>query len=401
MSHTIFNREFQHPADGWYQIEPKGDHPNKASGIVQVIDNEAMAAIVNRFNADAEAGQLSHGQEMLIDHEHFKHQADKETIAYGWLQKLQNRADGIYGQVRWSDTGRRAVDGGDYRFFSTEYDPADLKVLNQNPKRVRPLKLDGLTLTNDPNNKGGAPITNRLKDGAIAIPKRHNFDSDEEFLAAAKKNRQTVATNIEAERIASERSEAAHLGNAADLSLPNLERWFRAVKNIQEIALQNGDVNLGFGVAWIMACEQHPEMYKAAFGDADQPNATDATDAESAAAQVATLANRIANATHGDFRFGWNFVRMNLPAVYNRALPPSEVILNRAKENKDPQAVQKKAAHLFNQFVSAERESSGMLVSQVWSRVTNRHSALAKLAAGSLTLEEACEQEPELRTLLV
>jgi phage I-like protein len=132
-----------------------------------VIDVEAIGEIVNRFNADAEAGTLSHGSEMLIDHEHFKHDSSKETIAYGWLQRLQNRSDGIYGQVRWSETGQRAVDGGDYRFFSTEYDPRDIEILNSAAnansllRRVRPVRLDGLTLTNDPNNKGSKPITNR------------------------------------------------------------------------------------------------------------------------------------------------------------------------------------------------------------------------------------------------
>ena len=165
MNATILNRvneKFVHPADGWYMIEPRGEHPNRRGGVVQIIDDEAGASIANRFNADAAAGKLSHGRELLIDHEHFKHDDDKETRAYGWLTALQNRSDGIYGQVRWSDTGRKAVDGGDYRFFSTEYDPADLKVLNDGKlRRVRPLRLDGLTLTNDPNNRGGKPITNR------------------------------------------------------------------------------------------------------------------------------------------------------------------------------------------------------------------------------------------------
>jgi hypothetical protein len=86
----------------------------------------------------------------------------KETIAYGWLMGLQGRADGIYGQIRWTATGQAAVDGGDYRLFSTEYDPADMEVLSEGaPMRARPLKLDGLTLTNAPNNKGASPITNR------------------------------------------------------------------------------------------------------------------------------------------------------------------------------------------------------------------------------------------------
>ena len=164
MNATILNREFQHPMDGWYQIEPLGRHPNAAAGVVQVIDGEACAAIVNRFNADAAAGQLRHGGELLIDHEHFSADPDQESRAYGWLTRLQNRADGIYGQIRWTKTGKEAVDGGDYRFFSTEYDPKDCKVLNDGKVReVRPLRLDGLSLTNMNNNRGQKPITNRAE----------------------------------------------------------------------------------------------------------------------------------------------------------------------------------------------------------------------------------------------
>ena len=137
MNAPILNREFKHPADGWYHIEPKGEHPNRTAGVVQVIDAPACEAIVNRFNADADAGTLTHGHEMLIDHEHFSHDADKETRAFGWLTRLQNREDGIYGQVRWSATGKAAVDGGDYRFFSTEYDPENLAVLNREKNRAR------------------------------------------------------------------------------------------------------------------------------------------------------------------------------------------------------------------------------------------------------------------------
>jgi len=163
MNPSILNREFKHPTDGWYQIEPAGEHPNQASRVMQVVDAEAIENIVNRFNTDADASKLSHGAEMLVDHEHFKHEEDKESLAYGWLNRLQARADGIYGRIRWTATGQPAVDGGDYRFFSTEYDPADLKILNTSgeTRRIRPMRLDGLTLTNSPNNKGGRPITNR------------------------------------------------------------------------------------------------------------------------------------------------------------------------------------------------------------------------------------------------
>ena len=194
MNTLILNRDFSHPADGWYQIEPKGEHPNRAAGVIQVIDEEAMKSIVSQFNEDAVAGKLRHGNEMLIDHEHFSDQPDKETRAYGWLMELQQREDGIYGRVRWSKTGKEAVDGGDYRFFSTEYAPKDCVECRgtandanaeggtgnaemghggsslgtrQDPlPRVRPLRLDGLTLTNMNNNRGQKPITNRDPNGS-------------------------------------------------------------------------------------------------------------------------------------------------------------------------------------------------------------------------------------------
>jgi len=170
MNSPILNRDFFHPSDGWYQIESKGEHPNRAAGVTQVIDDEAANSIANRFNEEAAAGKLRHGSEMLIDHEHFSEQPDKETRAYGWLQELENREDGIYGRIRWSRTGKEAVDGGDYRFFSTEYEPSDCaecetnaerRTGNAETRRVRPLRLAGLTLTNMNNNRGQKPITNR------------------------------------------------------------------------------------------------------------------------------------------------------------------------------------------------------------------------------------------------
>ncbi|HUC86095.1 MAG TPA: phage protease, partial [Candidatus Acidoferrales bacterium] len=112
MNPRILNRDFQHPADGWYQLEAVGEHPHHGTGLVQVIDEAACQSIVRHFNADAAAGTLRHGRELLIDHEHFSDQSDQETRAYGWLQELQHRLDGIYGRIRWTSTGQAAVDGG-------------------------------------------------------------------------------------------------------------------------------------------------------------------------------------------------------------------------------------------------------------------------------------------------
>jgi phage I-like protein len=159
MTTSILNREFQHPADGWYMIEPKGEHPNDAANVVQIIDELASDAIVENFNRQA-ADKDFPG--LLIDHEHFAFEDGKESRAFGWLNRLEDRPDGIYGQIRWTATGRAAVDGGDYRFFSTVYAPSEGEFLNSTgPRQFRPLALCGLTLTNKPNNKGGKPITNR------------------------------------------------------------------------------------------------------------------------------------------------------------------------------------------------------------------------------------------------
>ena len=153
----ILNRHFQQPADGWYMIEPKGEHPHAATGLTLVIDQPALSSIAQRFNGEA-AAQGDSFPGLLVDHEHFSHSADKETRAFGWLTALQARPDGLYGQVRWTGTGRAAVDGGDYRFFSSEYLRADCQ--DAGGGKLRPTRLAGLTLTNRPNNKGGKPITN-------------------------------------------------------------------------------------------------------------------------------------------------------------------------------------------------------------------------------------------------
>lgn len=192
MNARLLNREFQAPADGWYQVEAKGYHPAVAADgtkIVQVIDAKSITSIVNRFNAAAAAGTLPHGKDMLIDHEHFRHDKSKETIAYGWANKLRASPDGsgIDTWNPWTTTGNAAVAGGDYRFISTEYDgpmdqvfeevpaaqiPVDIRNKFSGYKFLRPLMLTGLSLTNDPNNKGqkGFTITNRTRQSAVVSP---------------------------------------------------------------------------------------------------------------------------------------------------------------------------------------------------------------------------------------
>ena len=279
MKTPICNRDFQHPADGWYQIEVPGEHLNQTAGVVQVIDGAAVESIVNRFNQEADAYQRQHGEPfpgMLIDHEHFKHDPDKETTAYGWLLRLENRNGKPFGQIHWTTTGKAAVDGGDYRFFSSEYDPKDLQILNrgEKPVRARPMRLDGLTLTNAPNNKGGSPITNRAGTAAVKPWKEE------------------------------------------ESATPELDKWFQAIKRVQKSAATHTGTALDFRAAWELARQQFPDEFAAAFSDGGNP--ADVTDAQAAGVEVKALANRIKLAAQCDFQFGWDFVRENVPVVYNR-----------------------------------------------------------------------------------
>lgn len=166
MNTRILNRSGGLPADNWYQIEVSGEHPNKEAGVIQIIDAKAIDSIVNRFAARAAAaGDDWSG--LLIDRDHFSLDPDKTTEAYGWLMEVRNRDGQLEGRIDWTDLGRPAVEAKRFKFFSSVYDRADVEKLGTRQVRnrawtvIRPLALDRLAVTNDPNNKGGKPISNR------------------------------------------------------------------------------------------------------------------------------------------------------------------------------------------------------------------------------------------------
>jgi len=348
--------DFTHPEDGYYMIEAKGVFPNNQAGVVQVIDDMAIRAIVDRFNRDASAGKLPNGKEMLIDHEHFKHDPSKETVAYGWLYQLQARFDGIYGKIRWTATGQAAVDGGDYRFFSTEYNPEDLQSLNgsDKPKRVRPHRLAGLTLTNDPNNKGAAPITNR---GEILF----------------------------------------HDTGAEKFQIPDVSRWFECVASVRKSLSTSSDRrDPGWKQAWTIAKQQFPDVYNTAF---EKVETSLVKSADAAIKNVQTLTNRIQMDSGMDSNAAWLFVREHFPKLFDSQDPAAARLLNRGAGTQpdDSKAICDRAGKLFNRLVAAQQTALGYSTGYAWQSVLNGRPGLAGLANGTLTPEAAFELEPELR----
>lgn len=159
---TLFNRSndgaFATPKDGWYQIVPKGEFPHNDSGKLQVLDADALKSIVNRFNDEAKSENFPG---ILVDFDHFSTDPGKPSEAAGWIEQVENRTDGVWGKIRWSDVGLAAVSGGRYRLTSPVWNRKDCETLSGD--RIRPMRLDSLALTNDPNMKGSVPLSNRDK----------------------------------------------------------------------------------------------------------------------------------------------------------------------------------------------------------------------------------------------
>ena len=155
----ILNREFKLPEDGKVHLVPKGNYPVVHDGkrIVQVVDDAALAAIVNDFRAEQAKPDFAG---LCIDFDHFRHAEDKPSNAGGWLEAdLETRTKGLFGAPRFSTDGEAAVKGGNYRFISPEFDPASLVHIEGN--KYRPTRLVGFGLTNNPNMRGMSPLSNR------------------------------------------------------------------------------------------------------------------------------------------------------------------------------------------------------------------------------------------------
>ena len=133
---------FTLPDDGWFQISAIGDFPHATTGLVQVIDADAVSAIVQKF---AEESTKPNFPGVLVDWDHASLDLDKPTEAAGWIMNLQQRPDGLWGQVRWSDRGAEAISGGRYRFMSPVWRQEDCLALGE--KKVRPLRLFNCALT--------------------------------------------------------------------------------------------------------------------------------------------------------------------------------------------------------------------------------------------------------------
>jgi hypothetical protein len=170
---------FAIPEDGWFHIATPGEWPHKATGLVQVIDTEAMQHIVDAFS---ESTKQPNWPGVLIDFDHQSLDQDKPTVAAGWIVELDQRDSGIWAKIKWSDIGRQSIEGGRYRFISPVWRSSDCAKLDGD--KIRPLKLMNCAVTNDPNIKGMFPLSNSHDKSpafsAPAMPLENRMRSREE-----------------------------------------------------------------------------------------------------------------------------------------------------------------------------------------------------------------------------
>jgi hypothetical protein len=159
----IHNREAVAPGKRtWEQIEVSGEHRAMLGDelVVEVIDAAALASMVRNRLADMKTPN----GEILVDKDHLSHDPAHSTEAMSWLHDVEIRDGQLWGDLEWTDLGADAIRNKRLCYFSTEYDAGDLEDLGTGPdglRRVRPLRLAGLALTNRPNHRGGRKITNR------------------------------------------------------------------------------------------------------------------------------------------------------------------------------------------------------------------------------------------------
>lgn len=150
---TILNREYQPSQENDFHLVPLGDFPGvmhrngEDINITQRFDEPALQAIVKNFRP-----------KVLVDFEHRSMSEDGDTTAAAWIPSIHARPDGLGCPLEFTDIGAAAVKNKRIRFLSPAF---DVEMIDEGKKICRPTRLISVGLTNRPNLKTLAPLTNR------------------------------------------------------------------------------------------------------------------------------------------------------------------------------------------------------------------------------------------------
>lgn len=129
----------------WCMLFPKGQfHRGDMPGGSVDIDDAYCATLVANWKKRGEP-------ELPVDYFHRGGSGvavpNEQKIASGWIQKVEARADGVWGLIKWTDKARAMILADEIRYLSPEWHPNDIDVATG--KRQGPT-LHGAGLLNDP-----------------------------------------------------------------------------------------------------------------------------------------------------------------------------------------------------------------------------------------------------------
>ena len=152
----------------WVQLSPYGDFPHTRG--LQRVDRDAAESMVAAFESFlGKASRLFGGVPFYAGHPDLPGASDHaDQKAYGWITKLEARADGLFGLAKWSDAGRELLRQAHYKYLSPYWEATEIG--RENGRKIfRPIALISVGLTNQPN----IPVRPLANDAGRGSPEPH------------------------------------------------------------------------------------------------------------------------------------------------------------------------------------------------------------------------------------
>jgi phage I-like protein len=142
------SNEFEVLQGDWVQVAPYGAFPHQA-GLQYFDQSDAQKLVANFKSLTARLLRRFAGLPWYEGHPDTSPKDYPNKRAYGWIDDVQARDDGLYGHVKWTRAGDELIREGHYKFFSPVW---HVVPANIGGKRVlRPDELISVGFTNMPN----------------------------------------------------------------------------------------------------------------------------------------------------------------------------------------------------------------------------------------------------------
>jgi phage I-like protein len=140
--------EFEVLQGDWVQVAPYGAFPHQM-GLQYFDRSDADNLVANFKSLTAKLLRRFGGLPWYEGHPDTSPKDYPNKRAYGWIDDVQARDEGLYGHVKWTRSGQDLISEGHYKFFSPVW---HVTPANVGGKRVlRPDELISVGFTNMPN----------------------------------------------------------------------------------------------------------------------------------------------------------------------------------------------------------------------------------------------------------